>query len=112
MAARDVDELSQLRRGVLEGCVLAMLRSRERYGLEIMRELSSAALIAGDGTIYSVLARLARKGLVVTELRGSSQGPARRYYHLTQDGVAALENFSRCWVSFRNQVDNLLAPRA
>lgn len=112
MAAHDVEDLSQLRRGVIEGCVLAMLRSRERYGLEIMRELSSTELIASDGTIYPLLARLRRQDLVATAPRASSQGPSRRYYSLTQEGVAALETFSRCWVSFRDQVDGVLELRA
>jgi PadR family transcriptional regulator PadR len=107
---RVTSTLSQLRRGVIEGCVLAMLRSGERYGLEIVRELSSTALITSDGTIYPLLARLGRRGLVTTDLRASPYGPARRYYRLTKDGVAALQTFSRCWVSFRDHVDDLLAP--
>lgn len=110
MATRKVDDMSQLRRGAIEGCVLAMLLNGDRYGLEIMRELSSTSLIARGGTIYPVLGRLGRHGLVATDLRASAQGPPRRYYRLTRDGVAALETFSRCWISFRDQVDDLLAP--
>jgi PadR family transcriptional regulator PadR len=108
MARYESDDLSQLRRGVVEGCVLALLRREERYGLDIQRQLSAAAVVTTDGAIYNVLARLSRDGLVRCEVRASSKGPARRYYRLTTAGVSALDTFSRCWASYCATVDEIL----
>jgi len=101
--------ISQLRRGVLEFCVLAMMRDGERYGFELVRELSAAGgLITTEGTLYPLLARLRRDGLVETTWRESSSGPRRRYYRLTPAGHAALGAFTSEWTRFRTSVDAML----
>lgn len=100
---------SQLRKGVLEHCVLALLRDGPRYGIELLGELSAVSVMTtSQGTIYPLLSRLRREGLVDTELRESPSGPSRRYYTLTPAGRAALAEFTRAWPLFRDAVDHFL----
>jgi PadR family transcriptional regulator, regulatory protein PadR len=100
---------SQLRRGVLEFCVLALLRDGERYGFELVRTLGQAdGLVTSEGTLYPLLTRLRREGLVETNWRESRSGPPRRYYRLTPAGDAALGAFTAEWERFRASVDALL----
>ena len=108
MAAPD-SVLAQLRRGVVEYCVMALLRDEERYGFDLVRALSDAdGLVTSEGTIYPLLARLRKEGSVVTTWRESSSGPPRRYYSLTPQGREALEVFTVEWERFRGIVDRVL----
>ena len=103
------DHLPDLRRGVLEHCVLAVMRDRETYAFEIVRTLAAAGgLVTSEGTIYPLLARLRAEGLVETTWRESDAGPPRRYYRLTQEGHRALEGFVEDWGRFRDAVDAVL----
>jgi PadR family transcriptional regulator PadR len=103
------DRLTELRRGVLEYCVLAVMRREESYAYEIVRVLSDAGgLVTSEGTIYPLLSRLRRDGLVQTTWRESESGPPRRYYRLTSDGQRALDAFGRDWTRFRDSVDAVL----
>ncbi len=103
------DPLTELRRGVLEHCVLAVLREGESYAFDIVRVLSGAGeLVTSEGTIYPLLARLRRDLLVTTSWRESDAGPPRRYYRITDAGRRALDAFSGDWTRFRNAVDALL----
>lgn len=102
--------LAELRRGVLESCVLALVRDEESYGFDIVRALTAAGnLLTSEGTIYPLLARLRRDGLVTTTWRESESGPPRRYYRVTNEGRRALEAFMRDWRRFADAVDDLLA---
>jgi PadR family transcriptional regulator PadR len=102
---------TQLRKGVLEYCVLALLRDEPRYGVELLQELGRfPALATSQGTIYPLLSRLRRAGLADTFLRDSASGPSRRYYTLTDAGRSALEEFATLWPAFRETVDHVLAP--
>ena len=103
--------LAQLRRGVLEHCVLALLETGERYGYDLVAELGAAGLVASEGTIYPLLSRLRRDGLVATSWQESDSGPPRRYYRLTADGVTALQAFRESWARFRDSVDRLLTGK-
>jgi len=101
--------LSQLRRGVLEYCVLAVLRDGERYGYELVAELGAAdGLLTSEGTIYPLLGRLRKDGAVATTWRESTSGPPRRYYSLTARGYDTLERFGGEWTRFRDAVDAIL----
>ena len=101
--------LTHLRRGALEYCVLAMLRDHELYGLDIARRLTvDGILMSGEGTLYPLLARLRKAGLVDTTWRESVEGPPRRYYSLTPEGTDALSSFARSWKPFRDSVDSAL----
>ena len=102
--------LPQVRRGVAEHCVLALLASGEKYGFELARELGvRGQIIASEGTLYPLLARLRRNGLVETSWRESTSGPPRRYYQLTSEGELALASFKKQWRVFRDVVDEILS---
>ena len=105
------DVLSELRRGVLEHCVLAVVREQETYGFEIVRTMSrNGSLVTSEGTIYPLLSRLRRDRLVATTWRQSEAGPPRRYYRITEEGRQALERFTTEWRTFAAAVDALLMP--
>ncbi len=99
---------SQLRRGALEYCVLALLRDGERYGSELVQTLGREGLVTSEGTVYPLLARLRRDGVVETTWQESPWGPPRRYYRLTARGRSALERFASEWARFRGSVDRVL----
>lgn len=102
--------MSQMRRGAIEYCVLALLRRQERYGFELTQALAEAGgLVTSEGTIYPLLSRLRRERLVDSSWRESAQGPPRRYYSLTSEGTAALGAFAEQWAKFRDAVDRLMA---
>jgi PadR family transcriptional regulator PadR len=101
--------LTQLRRGVLEFCVLALLGHEEVYGFDLVRRLADVdGLVTSEGTIYPLLSRLRRDGWVSTTWRESESGPPRRYYAITPAGRHALSGFSTEWQRFRDSVDTLL----
>lgn len=101
--------LTHLRRGALEHCVLALLDGEAMYGLDLARRLGDdGVLLAGEGTLYPLLARLRKQGLVETRWVESTAGPPRRYYELTASGAVALETFRRTWKTFRDAVDTTL----
>lgn len=105
--------LTELRRGVLEYCVLAVVRREESYAFDIVRELGRAGeLLTSEGTIYPLLARLRRDRLVATRWRESGSGPPRRYYRITDEGRRALEGFAHDWGRFREAVNAILTTRA
>ena len=105
--------LANLRRGALEYCVLALLRPEPRYGLDIARALTAdGVLMSGEGTLYPLLARLRKAGLVATTWQESVAGPPRRYYALTEEGERAITAFTQIWHSFRDAVDAALEQRA
>jgi PadR family transcriptional regulator PadR len=109
MAPRGEATISQLRRGVLEFCVLALLRDGERYSFDLVRALGDAeGLVTSEGTLYPLLGRLRREGMVQSTWRESASGPPRRYYQITRQGDAALGAFTSQWGRFRDSVDNLM----
>ena len=105
--------LPQLRRGVLQYCVLALLADEERYGFDLVRALGEVeGMVTSEGTIYPLLSRLRRDGLVASTWRESRQGPPRRYYRATDAGRTALETFGREWGRFRDAVDHFMERSA
>jgi PadR family transcriptional regulator PadR len=107
------DVLSQLRRGALEYCVLALLTDEERYGFDIVRTLGSIeGMVTGEGTLYPLLARLRKDGHVTTRWRESDAGPPRKYYAITVEGRRALADFIAEWRRFRDAVDAILSKGA
>ena len=99
----------QLRRGTLEYCVLALLRRDEHYALDLVRELSAVeGMETSEGTIYPLLSRLRRDGLVETTWHDSPTGPPRRYYRITPAGRERLDRFVGEWIRFRNAVDSFV----
>ena len=85
----------QMRKGVLELCILRTLSVRERYGYELVKELSQfPGMGLTEGTLYPLMSRLRLAGLVSTRLEESSSGPARKYYSLTPEGLRTLETMN------------------
>jgi PadR family transcriptional regulator PadR len=104
--------MAQMRRGTLQYCVLALLARAERYGFDLVRELGEVdGMVTSEGTIYPLLSRLRRDGLVESSWRESPSGPPRRYYRLTASGAASLRAFRTEWGRFREAVDELVAER-
>jgi PadR family transcriptional regulator, regulatory protein PadR len=102
-------ELSELRRGVLGPCVLALLEERPRFGLELVRDLSEAdGLLTSDGTVYPLLNRLRDAGLVTSRWQDNEGERARRYYEITPAGRTALEEFQADWTQFAATVSLVL----
>ena len=98
----------ELSRGVVEHCVLALVRDDEAYAFDIVRALGSRGLVTSEGTMYPLLARLRRDGMVTTVWRESDAGPPRRYYWITEDGRRTLDAFVADWAALREAVDGLL----
>jgi PadR family transcriptional regulator PadR len=89
---------TQLRKGVLELCILNVIGRRRVYGYDIVRQLRDIdALVVREGTIYPILSRLKRDGLVRTSLEESPEGPARKYYELTRRGGQLLTEMNSYW---------------
>jgi len=108
---RDSGELTELRRGVLGPCVLALLELRPRFGLELVRDLSAAdGLLTSDGTVYPLLNRLRDAGLVTSEWRDNEGQRARRYYSITPAGHQSLKTFRTDWAKFAATVGSVLDP--
>lgn len=100
---------TQLRKGVLEYCVLGLLEDEPHYGYQLVQRLAQAdGLLTSEGTIYPLLSRMRREGLVETEWRESSAGPPRRYYRLTREGEESLKRFRSSWTRFRKAVESVL----
>jgi PadR family transcriptional regulator, regulatory protein PadR len=104
--------LVNLRRGTIEYCVLAMVRDEPRYALDLARDLADAELLTSEGTLYPLLSRLRRDGLVTTSWVESPSGPPRRYYRTTAAGTRALAGFSGHWTAFRDAVDRVLGKES
>lgn len=87
----------QVRKGVLELCILRALEHQERYGYELVKTLASVpGLALTEGTLYPLLSRLRVAGLITARLEESDEGPARKYYSLTKEGsrtLAAMNEF-------------------
>lgn len=87
---------------------MALILKTPRYAYELIEALGETGLLTTEGTLYPLLSRLRRDGLVKTEWRESTDGPPRRYYELTADGRRALTVFKNEWSGFRGAVDGIL----
>ncbi|MCW1928076.1 PadR family transcriptional regulator [Bhargavaea beijingensis] len=100
---------SQMLKGVLEGCLLAIIGRGETYGYEMVEKLGGYGLtMVSEGSIYPVLLRMQKEGLVMTVMRPSPNGPKRKYYRLTDAGELELEAFKKRWNVMAGAVGNLL----
>ena len=95
---------SQMRKGMLEYCVLLLLRRRASYASDIIQQLKEADLLVVEGTLYPLLSRLKKDGLLSYEWQESTQGPPRKYYALTPDGQEFLSGLDVAWSEIENTV--------
>jgi PadR family transcriptional regulator PadR len=104
---------AQLRKGVVEFAILALLKTEPMYGWQLSQELiERGGFIASIGTLYPVLSRLRAKGWVSTYDEASDAGPARRYYRLTASGTESLADFTSQWEVFSDSLTSLLKETA
>lgn len=103
----------QLRKGVLELCVLSAIGSKEEcYGYELVQDLvNTRGLDVSEGSVYPLLSRLRKQGVVTTKLVESSEGPARKYYQLTALGRARLIAMQQYYDELNEGVLNIRAPK-
>lgn len=108
-AAGDGDRQTQLLRGALDMCLLALLAKEPAHGYELVKRFDAAGFPAvGYGTIYPLLTRMRRLGLVADATQPSPSGPARKVYALTQDGRSRLRAWRQQWTHFADIVNATL----
>ena len=98
---------SQMRKGMLEYCILLLLRRQACYANDIITHLKQADMIVVEGTLYPLLTRLKKDGLLKYEWRESTQGPPRKYYELTTQGQIFLLELDKAWGEISNTVSFL-----
>ena len=96
---------AQMRKGVLELCILNMLQSRDAYANQIIEDLKKAELIIVEGTLYPLLTRLKNGGLLAYRWEESTSGPPRKYYTLTELGKSALKELHASWEKLQEAVN-------
>jgi PadR family transcriptional regulator PadR len=97
---------AQMRKGLIELCVMAALRDGEAYGYQILQRLARAeSLTISESAVYPILARLAAEGMVKVRVGPSPNGPPRRYYRLTSAGENRLEEMAQQWRQTREAID-------
>lgn len=98
---------SQMRKGMLEYCVLLLLHKEPSYASDIISKLKEAQLIVVEGTLYPLLTRLKKDGLLSYEWKESTQGPPRKYYALTSEGENFLDGLDVAWNELAATVGHL-----
>lgn len=88
---------SQMRKGVLEYCILSILNKRDAYASSIIAELKAANMIVVEGTLYPLLIRQKNQGLLTYRWEESTQGPPRKYYSATEKGRSQLREMDAAW---------------
>lgn len=100
---------TQLLKGLLEGCILALLNREVTYGYRVVELLADYGFKdPQEATVYPILNRLEKKGLLVSEKRPSELGPPRKYYRLTKKGSIELLEFKSEWKNMKMTADKLL----
>lgn len=99
---------SQMRKGMLEFCVLLLLRNGDAYASGIIEQMKQARLIVVEGTLYPLLTRLKNDGLLAYRWEESPSGPPRKYYCLTPLGEQALTQLAANWHEMASTVNHLL----
>lgn len=103
---------TQMLKGILDGCLLAIIKEGEIYGYELAGKLESYGFTSfSEGTIYPLLLWMQREKLVSVTLRKSTAGPKRKYYSLTEKGEEELQLFMKRWEQLRVTVHNVLNKR-
>ncbi len=88
---------AQMRKGVLEFCILSLLQHKDAYTSDIIAELKQAKIIVVEGTLYPLLTRLKNAGLLSYRWEESTSGPPRKYYSLTENGKSVLTELQNTW---------------
>ena len=95
---------AQMRKGILEYCILAILSRGDSYAPRIIAELKAAEMIVVEGTLYPLLTRQKNQGLLAYRWEESPQGPPRKYYSITEKGRQCLEQLDMAWTELISQI--------
>lgn len=98
---------AQMRKGMLEYCIMLLLRQGPNYANDIISQLKEADMIVVEGTLYPLLNRLQKDGILKYEWQESTLGPPRKYYSLTDEGEEVLQQLNRNWNELVNTVSKL-----
>ncbi|QNJ98429.1 PadR family transcriptional regulator [Constantimarinum furrinae] len=98
---------AQMRKGVLEYCILSILKDGEAYTSDILETLKDAKMLVVEGTIYPLLTRLKNSGLLAYRWEESSSGPPRKYYELTETGRLFLNELNTTWSELQQAVNRV-----
>lgn len=100
---------TQMLKGIIDGCLLAIIKNKEVYGYELAQKLGNYGFESfSEGTIYPLLMRMQKEELVTSTLRKSTAGPKRKYYSLTTKGELELKKFVERWTVLQNNVNRVL----
>ena len=100
---------TQLMKGILEGCVLAIIENGETYGYEILTQMEKVGFDElGEGTLYPVLTRLDKNGFISCRRAKSPLGPIRKYYTITEEGVKRLQSFKENYKKISESANRIL----
>jgi PadR family transcriptional regulator PadR len=102
---------AQMRKGVLEYCILSVLKEEDAYVAEILETLKDAKMLVVEGTIYPLLTRLKNAGLLKYRWEESTSGPPRKYYGLTETGKIFLSELTHTWEDLKNAVNLVTKPK-
>ena len=98
---------TQIKKGLLDLCVLSFLIDKDMYGYEIVQIISKSIEVS-EGTIYPILRRLSKEGYFETYIVESNQGPARKYYRITALGIEFYKKQLKSWEKLKNGMDSIL----
>jgi PadR family transcriptional regulator PadR len=103
---------AQMRKGVLEFCILCVLKEKDAYTSEILDTLKNAKLLVVEGTVYPLLTRLKNDGLLSYRWEESTSGPPRKYYGLTDEGREFLKELTITWTELSDAVNIITSQKA
>jgi len=102
---------AQMRKGVLEYCILSILKDGEAYTSDILETLKGAKMLVVEGTIYPLLTRLKNAGLLAYRWEESTSGPPRKYYALTETGKLFLKELNTTWAELQQAVKRVTSEK-
>ena len=103
---------SQMRKGILEFCILSIIEQGEVYPSEIIERMKTAKLQIFEGTLYPLLTRLKNAGLLQYRWVESSSGPPRKYFQLTESGIQFYEELKKTWTEIADSVHQITSPNS
>jgi len=101
---------AQMRKGVLEYCILSIIQGNDAYTSDILAQLKGAKMLVVEGTVYPLLTRLKNTGLLSYRWEESTSGPPRKYYKLTENGESFLKELESSWGELNKAVKKLTQP--
>jgi PadR family transcriptional regulator PadR len=103
---------AQMRKGVLELCILSIIAEKDAYASDILEKLKEAKLIVVEGTLYPLLTRLKNEGLLNYRWEESKSGPPRKYYTMTEIGSKVLDELNVSWQDLVKAVNKITVKKA